>query len=246
MTRGRLTAYLRYQLQDFALQRAALPTLLVLMFGGMTWFGITRNADMSDPRAARFMGDQFRTFAGIFITLGVFLGVARIVSEDRGGGYVRFFFSKPVSLVRFYLQQWIAFGLALILIAGALGALWQAGTVPQPVGGVMVVMGFTWVLIGGAGFLISALTNHDIAILVAVYGGTSVLRSLRDMPNSPLWPWLSQLARVLPPTQKVDYIRTVVYAGGDIPWMHAAHVLAYGLGCLALGIVALRRTNLAR
>ena len=182
----------------------------------------------------------------MFVALGAFMGIARLVSDDRSNGYYRFLFSKPVSLERFYMQQWVLHGAGLILITGVFAAWLQGGTGPLPVREAMITMALTWVLIGGIGFALSALTNVDALLLVLLYVVSAVLHGLKEAPNSPMWPWLKQFTRVFPPVQKLDFIRDQLYAGAGIPWMHVAHVAGYGVLAFAVGVIVLRRTSFAR
>lgn len=247
MTRGRLGAYLAFHLKDFLLLRAGLPTVMVVMLGAMVLNVGAPGDNWDTPQGHRVAAEMFRAFAGIFITLGAFLGVTRLVAEDRSMGYFRFYFSKPISVERFYVQQWVLHGVGLVLLVGALAATLRALTVPTvPVGGAMAVMALTWLLVGGIGFVITVVVNADAAVLVLVYVTTIVLRSLRDVPQSPLPAWLSQLTRALPPTQKLEYVRDALYAGAGVPWGHAAHVVGYGVAAFVLAVVLLRRMSLAR
>jgi hypothetical protein len=237
---------LRYQLPDFLLLRAGLPTLLVVLFGFMLWKQAGSAMGWDTANGHQFAQQVFRNLAGVFITLGAFLGVARLVTDDRSNGYFRLLFSKPVSIERFYVQQWLLSGAGFVLIAGLLGAWFQAGTVTVPVREAMVVMGLTWILVGGVGFLLSASTNADAAILVVLFVVSNVLHALKDTPRSPLWPWLRQVTRALPPTQKLDFIRDQLYAGSPMPWSHAAHVAGYGVLAFIAALVVLRRSSFAR
>ena len=246
MTRGRLRAYARYQLVDFLMQRATLPTIAIAAFGAMTWYAAGASAGLAGEQGEAFAEVQFRTLGSLFVALAGFVGIGRIVSDDRATGTVRFLFSKPVSLTAYYVQQWIVNGVALVAIAGILGTAWQAATVPQHVGGLMMTMAMAWVMLGGVGFLISVLTNADLPAIAGVYLGTALLRGLCDLPASPLPAWLRQATRVLPPTQKLDFVRDQLLAGAGIPWTHAVHVLLYGAGAFLLGLVVLRRTSLVR
>lgn len=248
MTRGRLTAYVKYQFQDFLVLRAALPTILVVMFGYMLWRSTSRSMgmDWTSPPGARFANEMFRNLAGVFIMMGSFLGVARIVADDRSNGYFRFLFSKPVSIERFYLQQWLLYGVGFVGVIGLLGFWFQSATTTLPVSAVMVVMGLTWILVGGVGFLLSALANSDAVALVVSYVTSMVLHSLKDTPGSPMWPWLKQVTRFTLPTHKLDYVRDQLYAGNAMPWTHASHVIAYGVIAVVLALVVLRRSSFAR
>ena len=247
MRRGRLTTYLwRYQVPDFLLLRAGLPTLLVVLFGFMLWKQAGTAMGWDTSNGQQFAHGMFRNLAGVFITLGAFLGVARLVTDDRSNGYFRLLFSKPVSIERFYVQQWVLYGAGFVLIGGLLGAWFQAGTIALPVRELMVVMGLTWILVGGIGFFLTVTTNSDAAVLVVVYVLSNVLHTLKDTPRSPLWPWLRQVTRFLPPTHKLDYVRDQLYAGQPMPWAHATHVIVYGALAFVLALVVLRRSSFAR
>jgi hypothetical protein len=244
VSRGRITAYLRYQTGDFLLQRAALPTLLAVAFGYLTWK--TASLDWNSVFGQRFLLNTFGTICSLFFTLAPFIGVARLVADDRSNGYFRFFFSKPVSITRFYLQQWFLVGAGFVAITGLL-ALWlQAGTASLPIAAAMEVMGLHWILVGGIGFALTALTNHDAVILVLTYVVSALLHALKDTPRSPLPEWLRQATRLLPPTHKLGYIQDFAFANGALPMPHVWHVLGYGAACVAVGIVVLRRGSYAQ
>lgn len=247
MNRGRLVAYLlRYQLADFLLLRAGLPGLVVVLFGFMLWKQTGQGNDWNSPLGMRFANEMFKVLAGIFITLGSFMGVARLVADDRSNGFFRFYFSKPVGIERYYVQQWLLNGIGMMVLTGLLGLWFQAGTVELPVRSAVIMMGLTWLLIGGLGFAVTAATNSDAAVIVLGYVVTTVLHVLKDTPNSPMWPWLKQVTRLTPPLQKLDYIRDQLYAGNAIPWPHFWHVAGYGALGFILAIVILRRTSFAR
>ena len=245
-SRGRISAYLlRYQLGDFLLLRAGLPSILVTLLGFMLWKTASAT-DWTTPNGVRFSNEMFRILAGMFIMLGGFMGVARIVADDRSNGYYRFLLSKPISLERFYVQQWLLHGAGLIVLTGLLSAWLQGGTGPIPIREALIVMGLTWLFIGGIGFLLSVLTNADALLLVLLYVVSSMLHGIKDAPSSPMWPWLQQVTRIFPPVQKLDFVRSQLYSGADIPWMHVAHVAGYGALAFVAGVIVLRRTSFAR
>ncbi len=246
-SRGRLGAYLVFQAQDFLLMRAALPTLLVLMFGWMMIKTAPAGIDWSAPTPGqRILNEAFRTLSGMFITLGAFLGVARMVTDDRANGYFRFLFSKPVSVVRFYTQQWVLTGAGLVILTGALARLLGAVTAPVPVAAPMIVMGLTWVLVGGVGFALSAATNHDAPLLVVAYVASSALHALKDAPHTTMPEWLQQVTRFTIPLHRLDYVRDQLYAGYPMPWHHVAIVVGYGAAFAVAAAVILQRASLSR
>ncbi len=245
--RGRLGAYLlRFQLRDFLFLRAALPAGLVIFFIWMIVKTDGSRYDFATPEGGRFAKNLFTTFAPVFVNLAAFLGVTRLVTDDRSNGYFRFLFSKPVNIERFYVQQWVMHGVVYVAIVGALTWWLQLYTAPIPVLEVMIVMGLFWVLFGGIGFALTAATNFDALLLVAVWVASTVMHSLKDAPNSPMWGWMQQVTRLMPPTHKLDYIKAELYAGNPMPMTHLTHVLAYGAIGFAVAVVLLRRTSLAR
>ncbi|MDA1080663.1 MAG: hypothetical protein O2973_03145 [Gemmatimonadetes bacterium] len=245
--RARALAYLfRYQFADFLMLRAGLPALTVTLLGFMIWKTAGVDVGWSSTQGVRISRDVFRMLSGVFIVLGGFMGIARLVTDDRSNGYFRFLFSKPVSIERFYIQQWFLIGIGMVVLTGLFSAWLQAGTGPLPVRESMIFMGLFWILVGGIGFALSAATNLDAVLLVVLYVTSTVLHSLKEMPNSPMWPWLGQVTRLFPPLHKLDYIRDQLYAGAGVPWMHVAHVAGYGILALVCGTVILRRASFAR
>jgi ABC-type multidrug transport system permease subunit len=247
--RGRLTSYARYHLTDYLLYRAALPIALVLLFGYMTWYPTDRRLGhgfWTTRQGEAFALELYNGFMGFFLGLGAFLGIARIVTEERANGYFRFLFSKPVSLTSFYAQQWLVHGLAFSSLAALLAALIGAATTPRPVLPAFEAAALTWILIGGVGFLLGALTNVDAALLVLVWIASQLVHTLKREAPDQVWGWVRQLARVMPPTHKLDYVRDTLYAGWPMHWTNFWHVVAYGVLAFVAALLVLRRTSLSR
>ena len=249
MRRGRVGAYLvRYQVLDFLVYRASLPALIAVGLGGALVSAASHGIDFATPAGARWAGQFLGTFGTLFIHLSAFLGVARIVSDDRSTGTYRFLFAKPVSATRFYVQQWLLHGVLLTVVAAMIAALAARALAPAPVsvGGIAGAMALTWILVGGVGFALSAATNYDALVLILFFVASETLHALKDVPHSPMWPWLQQLTRVTMPLHKLAYLRDGLLAGDGVSWPHAAHVVAYGAVGFALAVVTLRRASLAR
>jgi hypothetical protein len=245
---GRITAYLfRYQLRDLLVLRAGLPTFMAVFFGWMIIKTDGASVDWngeSGQRLARDIVNMFGTY--VFIPLAVFLGAARLVTDDRSNGYFRFLFSKPVSIVRFYVQQWVTYGVGVMAIAGLL-ALWlQANTTTVPVRELVLVVALNWIIVGGVGFLLTVLTNYDALWLVILWTVSKVLHALKDTPNSALPGWLQELTRASIPTQKIVYVQNELLAGNPLPVPHTIHVVAYGLLAFVAGVIILRRSSFSR
>ena len=248
MTRGRVWAYLfRFQLRDLLLYRATLPVAMAVFVGWMIVTTDARGLDWASPRGSRLAFDIVRYVGqGMFINVAVFLGIARLVSDDRSNGYFRFLLSKPVSLERFYVQQWLAHGASLVIITGLLGIWLQANTTALPVGALMISMALAWILIGGVGFALTAATNFDPLLLLVAWIGSKIAHTIKDVPDSPMWPWLQQVTRFTLPTHKLEYVTSELLAGNPLPTMHAAHVAAYGAIGFVVAVILLRRTSFSR
>lgn len=248
--RGRLLAYARYQLADFLLLRASLPIGIALLFGFMIWWPTESRQGHAfwtkPPWGPQQTMQLYTMLLSFYLALGAFLGAARIVPEERSNGYFRFIFSKPVSLTGFYTQQWLVHGLAFSGLAAGLAWLISVATAPVPIFGAFVAGALTWILIGGVGFLLGAITNFDALLLLLVWVGSQVLHAIKKDAGDKIWPWLREFTRAAPPTHKLSYLHDVLYEGSPMHWPNFWFVVAYGLAAFALGLVVLRRTSLSR
>ena len=219
--RARLARYARYQLTDYLVERGistavlgAVIVLAPLLLGG---------AAARESAPLLFADAVARV--GLLATLFALNGISSI---DRQRGYFRFLFAKPVSVPRFYAQDYLVRFAGVLAISSGLFAAFAA-------------------LVGGVGFLLSALTHHDGIALVVVYvaatlvrAGTVVLAAGTRGAQA-----LGYVSGVLPPFYRLDALRDALAAGtapstADLVW-----VLAYGLGCLAAGLLVLRHRPLS-
>lgn len=248
MIRSGMLRYARYQAGDFLLQKASVPAVLALFIGGMTVYMSSRGLvplDWSTEMGAASARAVLKQASDLFFPLAAFLGVNAISSADRQHGHVRFVFSKPVVVPFYYLQQWAVYGAALVLLGGALAVLLQLFTTTIPVVGAMEAAALTWILVGGIGYLCSSVTRFDGALLILGWVVSNILRSLASMqPESPLPSWLLPIVKALPPVDRLDTARSALYAGQSIGSGSVLHVVGYGLACLALGTLILRRRSL--
>jgi len=248
MMRSGMLRYARYQAGDFLLQKASVPAVLALFIGGMTVYMASRGfmpLDWSTDMGAANARTVLKQALDIFFPLAAFLAVDSISSGDRQHGHVRFLFSKPVAVPAYYLQTWLVYGGMLVALGGAFTLLLQLFTTRLPIAGAMEAAALTWMLVGGLGFLFSTLTRMDGAILILAWMLSSVLRSAAAMrPESPLPEWLLPIVKVLPPADRLDAARTALYAGHSAGSGSVLHVVGYGLACLVLGTLILRRRSL--
>jgi ABC-2 type transport system ATP-binding protein len=245
---GRLTAYLfRFQLRDLLVLRAGLPTFMAVFFGWMIVKTDGSTVDWNGPSGRELARNVVNMFgAYVFIPVATFLGIARLVADDRANGYFRFLFSKPVSLLRFYVQQWVLYGVLIVVLGGILLAWLQANTTTLPIADAMLAIAITWVLVGGVGFLLTSLTNYDGLLLIIIWTVSKILHAVKDADNSPMWGWMRELTRLTVPVQKITHIQNELLAGNPLPIPHTVHVMAYGLLAFAAGVVILRRWSFSR
>lgn len=246
--RGRLGRYSLWQLRDYVVDRG-FPTVLIGFILGAQPI-LPHRLALKDT-----LGDQWATHPAAhamllavvpplvttFALLGTLIAVNGIVSNDLRHGYVRFLFAKPVSVVRYYLQAFAASVIGLMAATAVLIALFALLVAPLiPVQAVLIVCVIA-VGVGGIGFLLSTLVRSDWLWLSLVLAVTLMLRTLYGSAGG----WREALLVVLPPLQRLDDIRDPLLAGTAPPLADLAWVLGYGLACLVLGIIVLRRRPLA-
>jgi ABC-type polysaccharide/polyol phosphate export permease len=249
MSRGRLFGYLPYQLGDYLLQRASIAVVLVLFVAGIPLFGTMHGNPgfFGGPQGPSVAKQLFTGVVALFLPVGAFLAGAGIISGDRHHGYTRFYFSKPVNVVAYYVQTYLLHGVVFVALFGAITWGYGAVTVHQPVLPAMAAAGLTFVLVGGVGLLLSTLTRFDGALLALVYVVAMTMQQVAAMPGRPQLPaWVVQVARVLPPAYRLDQLRSQLYSAEMVDTAQLWHVIGYGLGAFLLGLMALRRLPLSR
>ena len=248
MIRAGTLRYARYQAIDFLLQKASIPGILALFIGGMSVYLSTKQRTpviWTSEDGARYAIVILKQAMDIFYPLATLLGINAISSADRQHGHVRFFFSKPVVVPRFYLQAYVVYGLLLTVLGGAFALLLQSFTTAIPVLGAMEAGVLTWILLGGVGFLLSSLSRFDGALLVLSWLASSILRvAAAEKPESALPHWLLPIVKGLPPVDRLDAVRTALYNGHAAAAAPTMHVMGYGLAALVFGVLVLRRRSL--
>lgn len=247
-TPSRLAAHTRYVLQDYLLMRAALPVALISIFawlGTRSWLKNAAPAMRADPRFLAGIHSAYGSITGVLVYFTVFLAVIAVMTIDRTTGYYRFYFSKPVNVVSYYLHTFCVHGAALCVILALFALGWSAGLPHESLHRAVYVGVIAFALIGGIAFGFGALTDGDAALTpLAFIFATSAQMTLIDYASPPRW--LVVVAKVLPP--ELDFEKTRALLNGARPFLGAPlwHVLAYGAGGWILGLIFLRRRPLAR
>jgi len=249
--RARLLAYAWWQLADYLVEKGV-GTFITMVFAGALVFVEFRQAIESFPMSAReALSAPLAALGGILVLLGVLFATNGIVSDDRKHGYYRFLFAKPVNVQRFYAQKFVVHLLGFLLVAGMLVVTFnltfgrfagaEAGVLPIFPRRLLPVMALLFVALGGIGFLMSVVLRVDWLTFMSVYVASDQLwRVFGDDAG-----WIRFAVRALPPVHRLNEIVGAAVRGGALPRTELTWLVAYGLGCLALGLVALRVRPLA-
>jgi hypothetical protein len=249
----RLLRYSRFQVPEFIQHRLALPLVLIAFVAGLPTYLMTKNVPtgwMQSPQGINLAKQMFAQSITLFLPLGAFVAAVGVISADRQQGYFRFLFSKPVNVLAYYAQTYALHGIVFVLTFGAIVWAFGSYTIHFSVHRSMEAAVLTFVLIGGVGLLLGALTRYDGAALIAFYVLALMLQQLMSAPNGlkngGLPAWLAAFANGLPPVGKLDHLRDHLYAGTALDMPELWHVLGYGGGAALLGFFLLRRLPLAR
>ncbi len=246
--RGRLGWYAFWQIRDYVFDRGFSTVLIGFILGAqfivplrIGLHGTLGDGWATNPTGRAMLMVAIPQLITTFALLGTLIAVNGIVSNDRKHGYVRFLFAKPVSVVRYYLQAFVASVVGLMAATAVLAGLFALLIAPLiPIQVVLIVM-VVAIGIGGIGFLLSTLVRSDWIFLSLVLAVAVLARGVYGQAGG----WRQGLLYLLPPIHKLDDIRNPLLAGNipaivDIGW-----VAGYGLACLLLGVIVLRRRPLA-
>jgi hypothetical protein len=85
---------------------------------------------------------------------------------------------------------------------------------------------------------------RDSIYVIGLYAGTSLLDQFRTI--APQWEWTGLLLTVLPPMHKLGGLRGALMDGSGWVWADGWHVMGWGVGCVVLACVLVRRLPLVR
>ncbi len=241
--RARLGRYSLWMLEDYARERG-IATLLILaltslpaVLGMREQFGDAWGIHGGQQVTLAVLGMVLTTFAGA----ATLFAVNGISSNDRKFGYFRFLFAKPLSIPRYYATSFLVHGAGILLILGGLYFLyeWESGA-RMPLGAFAYVA-IVYVLVGGIGFLLSSLTQHDGLLLILVWVFSTFLRDRYAGRDSAA----ATLVTVFPPVDKLSELRSALLLGSGVDERILVWALGYGLACLTLGLIVLRYRSIS-
>jgi hypothetical protein len=242
MNRGRLGKYSIWQFRDFVFDRG----IAILIIGFLWGYAL-----IAPFRAAR--GPQLQlnasspiwplliTVASSIVSVAVLIAVNGIVSTDRKSGYYRFLFSKPVSVIAYYVQLYFVHMAGVVAAMLVLSGMLRTIAPDFSIVNYLLYTALIFVAMGGIGFFLSVATRFDWVTLAAVWLGSRALRDFYGAkPGLP-----GKLVQLLPPVHKLDVLATGLITNGTAPTSDVIWLLAYGLLFFALGLVLLRQASLA-
>ena len=237
--KARLARYAPVQLMDYMIERGGATLGMGLFIGWIMVLGKGREGPgwsegESGLQAIRLF---LVMFLGLFTLFGTLTAVNGMISNDRVKGTFRFLFSKPVGVLPYYAQAWVVHGVGLLVVVSVLMGLFAITIRPFFPPQILLFVAMTYVLVGGAGFLLSAITKRDGTYLVVFWMLSMALRT-RYSSDTGLVPGLVKV--LTPPTGEMTPMVAAIVAGTPIDMSIVWTSLAYGAVCFTAGLAVLR------
>lgn len=245
--RARTTAYAGTQFRDFFAGRAPLLAAVTAVVAWMYFAATGLDWGAFDPSsgvgARQEVRHAFESVLVIFAFTGALLAANGLAARDRRRGYDKLFFARPLDPARYYLQGFAIAGLGTILMAAAAAELFTVAVRPVSVAGAAAYVALAWLAMGGLGFVLSALTAYHGLILLALVGGSLSLDRFMATPRTQaqVTPLLDGLQYLLPPAHVLVRLREPFARGGSPDPVALAWPLGFGVLCVVVGVVVLRR-----
>jgi hypothetical protein len=252
--RARLGRYALWQFGDFGFNIAIITIILFALLGVMFIMSMNAQAvyftsrNMTMPPGAKLQ--SFTIFLSMFTTVAPFIAMSGVVASDRTSGYTRFLFAKPVSPVRFYAQSVLVRLIGYVLVGCALLLWWGRYNPPGFSIRFVVDLIGAFCAVGGIIFLLSVVTRYDGLIAIGFVLASVVI-----------WEEWGQATGIrhavtylVPPIGKLSATHAWFLSLSDLgaaveipfPTKWFLWTSGYGLACLVLGLVLLRRVSLTK
>lgn len=225
---------LRQRLGTFLVLATAMSYVILIPFAaelGPGW----AEGDAGAARVRLLVTKAFELVA----PLGAVLYGNQLVSDERLSGAVRFLFARRLSPPAYYLARWVAAGLALLASVLAIALLLALVLPAVRPGTVLLMTAVAYLLFGGVLFLSSTLLAADWIGLVLVVGPTLALNAAFERSVT----WTRVIADLMPAWDVASCV--VRAADGAAPFAGSCvAALGWGIGCLAAGLLVVRRRRL--
>jgi len=242
---GRLARYAPIQFMDYAIERGAVTLLLGVVIGLALILPMAKGMDQNpDPERVR-AGIQalFLSTLGLFCWFATLTAVNGIVSSDRAKGTFRFLFSKPIGAIRYYAQAWLLHGIGVVLVISLLVGLFSVTVQPFFPPRLLIYVSVYYVLLGGIGFLFSAITRRDAIAVVLFWLLTLAVRA--GIAGETGFGW-QVLNVIVPPSHTTTPMMGAILTGQPLDAGTVLWALGYGLICFAAGLAVVRFRPMAQ
>lgn len=238
---ARLARYSRELARDFLVERGI---AILLILGIFTYAQSVANAEtwaaMAEPLAAKQVAQFAAGFAASNLLLVAMVAFIGIIASDRKAGYTRFLFAKPLDPVAYYAAKWLVHGGMLLACLGlwafvvAVSRQWFD---PMPFA---MIVGVRLFLYGGMLVLASSVGRAEFLWFALVYISGFILRLAGAN-----WNWPPEVAQYAAPWTSLDTFDAAAQAGRRVTLMEVGYPVAFGLACLVLAMVIIRRRSLS-
>lgn len=241
MSVRQLGKYSLWQFRDFVVDRGIAIIIIGVLWGYLLVEPLRRGLGPAFGESTSPAWPLVIMVSTSVVSLSVLIALNGIVSTDRKLGYYRFLFSKPVSPVAFYAQLFFVYMIG-VLVAMLLLALVLHSVMPRfSVTAFIVYSAIIYLAMGGIGFFISVATRFDWLTLAAVWLGSHMLRDVYGQkPGLP-----GKLVQVLPPVHKLNDVANGIMSSGSAAGSDVVWLIGYGVAFFVLGLVLLKKGQLA-
>ncbi len=241
-----LFAYLPWHARD-SLMRALSPAILALAVIGIpiyAFLGASKTLSANDPRGADIALNIYNSGIPLALVLGSIILMNQVVALDREKQHFRFTLAHPVAAWEFYLQRFIVALILFVAASALIPLVFSALVLPVEVLGLVKAAALYGLLLGALAMLCGALFTKDGLALIVVFIVTNTLQDLRKADV--LASWLEPLPRALPPLALLADVRGRWLHGTPVDSGDVLHIVAYGVGMLAISLFLVKRLPLAR
>lgn len=251
---ARLGRYALWQFGDFGFNIAIITFILFALLGVMFIMSMNAQAvyftsrNMTMPPGAKLQ--SFTMLLSMFTTVAPFIAMSGVFASDRTSGYTRFLFAKPMSPVRFYAQSVLVRLTGYVVIGCALLLWWGRYAPPGFTFKFIVDLIGAFFAVGGIIFLLSVVTRYDGLIAILFLLVSTVIWDKWGQATG----FLRALTYLVPPIGKLsathawflgmDSLGAIVDVPFPTKWF--LWTSGYGLACLVLGLVLLRKVSLTK
>ena len=245
-----MAAYGGYQLRDYFVGRGALT---IVTTGLAAWAYATSNGitlAAFDPSAGIEGRDQahraFTAVLSIFAIIAAAFSAQGLIARDRRRGYDQLWFSRAVSPLRYYLQGFALSGLGAVLLGAGIAEVYAIGVHPIFVPGAAACVALAWFTLGSLAFALSRVTWFHTPILAVLIGADLALHefapALRSTAAGSAIVDFGQY--LLPPAHVIAALSDPLVLGTLVDPRALVWPVVFGVACLALSILQLRRRPL--